>query len=267
MAIGVGDLGIVETDERLIGLWSPRNLSERQATNVLEGTGIRVFYLGRELTAEALRRVVGGVRIDRVNVEEEWVLSIFPVQPLEDLLVHAIGASRLQSELIEPLPQPRVRGEVGVGREGDRAIGGVGEQLGHREEPRRQSVFAVVDTVGGGSQAGEDRSHCGLGPGGLGHRLVEDVGLAAEFVDLRRDVAGIAVQAQVVGSHRVDHIDQDIGPIGLQLPGIRVGDIHEGLGARESSLDSCPAKKDRVWAPIPARSPQGESDGPLGSCR
>ncbi len=104
--VGEGDLGIVEIHEVLVGLWSPRNLTERQAADVLERPCIGVADPGCKLTAKALGRVVRRVRIDRMNVEKEGSFLAISVQPVEDLLIDAIGTCRLEIELIEALLQP-----------------------------------------------------------------------------------------------------------------------------------------------------------------
>ncbi len=118
----------------------------------------------------------------------------------------------------------------------------------------------MIDPVGGGSQAREDRSHRGLGPGCLGNRMVEDNGPVAKPVDLGRHAARIAVEPQMIGSHRVDDVDENIGTFSRGEAGGCLGGCLRSPFSSARGLDPGSEEENRVRISGQSCSSHGKPD-------
>ncbi len=228
LRIEEGDLAVVEAGEEAHVARRVRDL--RPAVEHLRqriGIAAQRPWLTRaaqpQLFAERRRRVVGAVRVEVVQVEEEGLAQTLAHG--ERALGHARGVLP-QAGLVEAreaAAEAAVRVEAGRVLAHDRARrhrrGGEAaraEQLGDRRDLLGDAERAVLLAEEARRVTrGEQRVDGRVGARSLRARVFEEVALGGQRIEAWARRPPVAVGAQVIGAQRVDEHDDDVPPPAL----------------------------------------------------
>ena len=171
---------------------------------------------GLEHPVEGRGRLVGDVRVHRVDVEERGQ-ALPRAQEGEGRVHHDVGADQLAPLVafaVQPGEDVESAVELRLGavdhRVGDGGPGGPAplvEPLGDRDVRGVERVAQLHGLVLPREPRREDRGHRRLRPGGVHDRRVEDDRVLREGVELGSRRASVAVDAGVVGPKRVHQVD------------------------------------------------------------
>ncbi|KAJ3049802.1 hypothetical protein HK102_012414, partial [Quaeritorhiza haematococci] len=130
--------------------------------------------------------------------------------------------------------------EERVGDEAGRRVAASGKRLGERRMGPVQPRVLAAQAQLVGPAAGEQAGVRGERPGGRRPRLIEPDRAGGQAVQVGRGRAVVAVEAQALGPHRVEHQQQDVG---RALHGRGAGRRRPGPPVPPRALDPIPAQE------------------------
>ncbi len=197
-----------------------QGLEQPAELRVAEGD-LSLVRMQRGLTP-GRRRLVGHVRIEEVQPDEEALPGSEPGEPGQRVVDHLVGGAldvqvshRLPGRLwgvidLEALVEAEARVQHEAPHEGRGAPAPLGEHLRDQPRLRRQCEHGVVvHSVGSRIDTGEDRSVRGERDGCRGDRPLEENPLPGEPVEGGRPRSVAAVGTDAVGPRRVEGDEQD----------------------------------------------------------
>ena len=128
------------------------------------------------------------------------VRRVYPVALDHGKLHHVVEAALQSGNLSGPRAGGNVRGD----------IPGIAELFRQRGRTLGDGVVIVENPVRVGIDRSEQRGYRRLSPGGLRLAIVEDDTRRGQFLQERRSIALVSIQAGVVRTQCIDHVDQNI---------------------------------------------------------
>ena len=250
LAVGVGDLGMVEGPE-------PGPVGRRRDGGALriavglaaQPAAIAGVEAPRHPGALRLGWVVGRMQVEKVEVQEAAAVAGGLAQPPEGLVHQDLRPVLVRGVVVEALVHPEAGQdvEVLVDPHGVEAL--PAQHPGHRAHAPGQAggsevvlarargvevAEALAGAVGLRLQAGQQRGDAGQRPGRRRQHLGEAHSLLGEGVEARGEAEAIAVGPQGVGTQGVDQDHHQVAAVGPARPDEqRVAPHRRALGERQ----------------------------------